>query len=68
MPTAMWTPLTREEQRAFLTRKGVVRRATHAFTKKLRHWSYCSTCGLVLLKNEATRKAAKAVCEWEDDA
>lgn len=34
----------------------------HSFNKKVLHWSYCSGCGLVLLKNEATLKAASLPC------
>lgn len=60
-------PLTNEEKREFLNRKGTRRREAHSFTKRILHWPYCAHCGLVLLKNEATRRAAKALCEWEDD-
>lgn len=60
--------LTREEQREFLSRKGVVRRGPHAFTRRIRHWPFCARCGLVLLKNRATAAAAKAACETLEDA
>lgn len=48
--------------RAFLADKGTKRVREHAFTKKVCHWSCCGQCGLLLLKNDATRKAVKAKC------
>lgn len=36
---------------------------THSFTKKICHWMYCSGCGLVNLKNDATRKRMSQPCE-----
>lgn len=30
-------------------------------------WSVCSRCGLVLLRNEASRRAAKAACKGLED-
>lgn len=39
---------------------------THSFTKKLLHWIYCSKCGLVNLKNDATRKAMNEKCSGHD--
>ncbi len=31
-------------------------------------WPYCRRCGLVALRNDATRRALKEQCEtWEDD-
>lgn len=52
----------------FLSRKAQVRRQPHAF-KMLKRlaWPVCSGCGLMLLRNEATRKAAKALCEVYED-
>lgn len=35
---------------------------THSFTKKIFNWMYCSHCGLVTLRNEATKKAMKQPC------
>lgn len=35
----------------------------HKFDKKICHWWYCSGCGLVALKNDATRKRMKQKCE-----
>ena len=39
----------------------------HQFTKKICHWFYCSGCGLVNLKNEATRKRMMLGCESMED-
>lgn len=35
----------------------------HAFTKMILHWPYCKHCGLMLLKNDASRRAARKKCE-----
>lgn len=48
--------------------KAIVRRGPHAFTRRILHWAYCSKCGLVLLKNDVSRRAAKQQCEWMEDA
>lgn len=40
-----------------------VNHASHRFTKKIHNWWCCAHCGLVLLRNDATRKAAKAPCD-----
>jgi len=40
----------------------------HSFLGKIFNWSYCVKCGLLTLKNEATRKAMKAPCRGADDA
>jgi hypothetical protein len=47
---------------AFLNEQGVKRTREHAFTKTILHWPYCAYCGLLLLKNEATRRAAAQKC------
>lgn len=52
---------------AFLASKGTKRTGSHRFTGKTLHWPYCVQCRLILLKNEVTRRAAKAPCVWEDD-
>ena len=39
----------------------------HSFTRKILHWWYCSGCGLVLLKNDASRKRANGSCDCGDD-
>lgn len=54
--------------RAFLAEKGVKRVREHAFTRQILSWPYCAHCGLMLLKNEATRKAAREKCiTYEDE-
>lgn len=50
----------------FLAQRGQIKRGPHEFTKRVLHWPYCARCGLVLLKNETTRKLAKKVCETEE--
>lgn len=48
--------------------KAKLRRGPHSMTKKILHWAYCSRCGLVALKNDATRRALRAECvTLEDD-
>jgi hypothetical protein len=51
----------------YVERPRVMRRAPHSFTRKILHWMACTRCGLILLKNEASRRAAKKVCAWEED-
>lgn len=45
-------------------------RGEHAFSGTIKRmpWKYCTRCGLMTLRNEATRRAMKAPCEtWDDD-
>ena len=35
----------------------------HVFNRKVLHWSYCSGCGLVALKNATTRDAMREPCK-----
>ena len=58
--------LSDAEKRAWLNEKGNRRTGPHALTRKIMHWLYCARCGLVALKNDATRKALKAPCAWEE--
>lgn len=51
---------------AFLNERGTFRTGPHRMDKKILHWSYCRNCGLIALKNDATRKALKVPCRWED--
>jgi hypothetical protein len=53
------------EERAEYERwkKRKIQRAPHSMTMKLLNWHYCSRCGILNLKNEATRKALKEGCE-----
>ncbi len=46
--------------------RGTIKRGAHSFTKRICHWSYCARCGLVLLKNDASRAAAKRDCVVEE--
>ncbi len=46
----------------------VKRRGPHSFTCKLLNWWYCAHCGLMTLRNEATRLAMRRQCEWEEEA
>lgn len=39
----------------------------HAFTERALHWPYCRHCGLVALKNDASRRAAKEACVRLED-
>jgi hypothetical protein len=59
--------LTQAEAREWLHATGVTRRGPHQFNRKVAHWPYCGRCGLMMLKNEVSRKACKAQCQWEDD-
>jgi hypothetical protein len=47
---------------AWLAERGTKRTREHAFTRKILAWPYCAHCGLMLLKNEPTRRAARAKC------
>jgi hypothetical protein len=51
--------------------RGRKRTAPHAWKniKGFRFpWPVCARCGLILLKNQATRLAAKRACEvWDDE-
>lgn len=44
-----------------------VRRGSHAMTKKILNWPYCAHCGLVALKNEASRRKLKEPCVTVED-
>lgn len=48
--------------RGFLAQKGTRRERDHAFTKRVAHWAYCKQCGLVLLRNDISRRAAAGKC------
>ncbi len=34
----------------------------HSMTGRIGHWPYCKTCGLIGLKNAASRREANASC------
>lgn len=61
MSKAQWHKVT--DVRGFLAEKGIRRIGVHS-PQPLRciPWPVCSRCGLVYLKNEATRKAIKEGC------
>ena len=54
--------LSPAEMQEFLAHPGVKRIGSHAMTKSIFHWRYCAHCGLLALKNEATRKALRGPC------
>jgi hypothetical protein len=60
-----WTTLSPEETGEFLRSKGRLRRGGHSMTKRLMHWPVCAACGLVGLKNKATKKAMKVCVTYE---
>lgn len=45
-----------EQQKKFKT-------SSHTFNKMIFHWRLCTGCGMVLLKNERSRKKASRPCE-----
>lgn len=55
--------------RAFLSEKGNKRvRDHHTLTKQAVGRAYCAHCGLMNLKNDATRKALRQKCiSYEED-
>lgn len=48
--------------RAFLADRGTRRVRDHAWTSRVLSWPVCAHCGLVALKNDATRKAMASPC------
>jgi hypothetical protein len=46
---------------AFL-RSGRTRKGVHEFTARILHWPYCKHCGLMLIKNDVSRRAASGTC------
>lgn len=55
-----------KDVKAFLAKRGTRRTGTHNMSKRILSWPYCANCGRVALKNDATRKALKSACVWED--
>ena len=39
----------------------------HAFVLRICSWAYCAKCGLILLNNPATHKAASAPCPGHEE-
>lgn len=58
--------LSTSEASVFLV-SGSKRTGTHRMTERVLHWCYCANCGLLNLKNEATRRAMKKSCQWIED-
>lgn len=55
--------MTLHEARRFVARYGGrVHLTAHHMAGRVLHWPYCLTCGLVALKNDATRAALRAPC------
>jgi hypothetical protein len=48
------------QQKAFKT-------TAHVYKGKIFHWKYCTGCGHVLLKNDASRKTASKPCYSMED-
>jgi hypothetical protein len=44
-----------------------VKQRAHSFTFKICHWLYCAKCGLVLLKNDVTRRRVRAACPGSEE-
>lgn len=59
--------LSSNDARSFLSMQGQKHRGTHRMTERILHWLYCANCGLVNLKNDTTRRALRATCEWLED-
>jgi hypothetical protein len=57
---AKWVPV--ENVRAFMAQQGTKRTGDHNFSGRVLHWPYCKVCGLLLLRNAATQRAAAATC------
>lgn len=48
--------------------EGVIGVRPHDMKGKILHWQHCVHCGLVALRNEATRKRLKQGCWiWKDE-
>jgi len=54
--------LSEAEKRQLLAAVDNEPKRPHAFTKKMMHWPMCGRCGLLALKNDATKKAIREGC------
>jgi hypothetical protein len=54
--------------RGFMAQRGQRNVGAHNFTGRVSRcpWPYCTRCGLLLLRNEVTARAAKAACVVEE--
>lgn len=64
MATDKWH---RVENVADFLNQGRTIRGVHSFAKKVLHWPYCAHCGLVMLKNDVSRRAVKGACVRLED-
>jgi hypothetical protein len=39
----------------------------HAFTFSILNWQVCAGCGLICLRNEASRRAMRKACPGKED-
>lgn len=46
--------------------RGTLKSGVHTFNRKILNWPYCGRCGLLALKNEATRRAMRQACVVEE--
>jgi hypothetical protein len=44
----------------------IKRRGPHTMTRQILKWPFCARCGLILLRNPASKQAEKQPCEWEE--
>jgi hypothetical protein len=68
MSTGRMQPV--HDVRAFLAERGRKVRGPHSFKGVIKRmpWPYCTRCGLIALRNDATNRAMREQCEtWEDD-
>lgn len=65
--SARYATLSPAEARELIAKRGAVRNGPHKLTARVLHWAYCTQCGLLALRNDATRAALRRPCVWEDD-
>jgi len=56
-----------QDYAARLKSKKLFKTVPHQFTRKVFNWLSCTGCGLVTLKNEATRKRMQESCVSMED-
>lgn len=62
-----YATLSPTEAAALLAKRGTQRVGPHNMSRRILHWLYCANCGLLALKNVATRAALRRPCIWQDD-
>ena len=66
-PRGRMVRMTTKEVREFLNRRGVRKVGVHSWKPiKRMPWPFCSSCGLLRLKNDVTRIAANGPCITEE--